>query len=150
MRFGVITFGLVALTVLVVTSVVGATPMTVLRGHTAASTTASVAASNPLDPLTADEIKRTFTTIDKAEHLAPGTLLRLVKLSEPSKSFMQGWSPGQPFPRKSFADVFDRSANKLYEAVVDLDTNTLDSWTSIAGAQPVVSFTEYAAADKLV
>jgi class 3 adenylate cyclase len=32
MRFGVITFGLAALTVLVVTSVVGATPMTVAAG----------------------------------------------------------------------------------------------------------------------
>ena len=65
-----------------------------------------------------------------------------MKLSEPPKSFMQGWSPGQPFPRKSFANVFDRSANKLYEAVVDLKTNTLDSWTQKAGAQPAVYFTE--------
>ena len=50
-----------------------------------------------------------------------------MKLSEPPKSFMQSWSPGQPFPRKSFANVFDRNANKLYEAVVDLKTNTLES-----------------------
>ena len=53
---------------------------------------------------------------------------------------MQGWSPGQPFPRKAFANVFDRSANTLYEAVVDLNTNTLDSWTQKAGAQPAVYF----------
>jgi hypothetical protein len=73
-----------------------------------------------------------------------------VKLSEPSKSFLQNWSPGQPFPRKSFANVFDRSANKLYEAVVDLRTNTLESFTQKAGAQPAVFFTEYENADKLV
>ena len=73
-----------------------------------------------------------------------------MKLSEPSKSFLQSWSPGQPFPRKSFANVFDRNANKLYEAVVDLKTNTLESWTQKAGAQPAVFFTEYENADKLV
>jgi primary-amine oxidase len=62
---------------------------------------------------------------------------------------MQGWSPGQPFPRKSFAEAFDRAANTLYEAVVDLTTNTLESWTPKPGAQPQVSFTEYPVADKL-
>ena len=150
MRFGVITLGLAALTVLVVTSVVGATRMAVFRGHTTSANTASVAAADPLDPLSAEEIQRTVTTIEKAKNLAPGTFFNVVKLSEPPKSFMQSWSPGQPFPRKSFANVFDRGANKLYEAVVDLKTNKLDSLTLIPGAQPVASFTEYAEADKLV
>ena len=149
MRLGAITFGLAALTMLVVTSVVGATSMTVFRGHTAASTAASAPAADPLDPLTAEEIQRTVTTIEKAKNLPPGTFFNVVKLSEPPKSFMQSWSPGQPFPRKSFANVFDRGANKLYEAVVDLKTNKLDSFTLIPGAQPVASFTEYAEADKI-
>lgn len=150
MRIRIMSLGLAALAVLVVTSVVGATPLTVVRGHTAASASASTAAVHPLDPLTADEILRTFTTIKSAKNLAPATFLPIVKLREPSKSFLQGWSPGQPFPRKSFANVFDRNANKLYEAVVDLRTNTLESWTQKAGAQPAVFFAEWENADKLV
>ena len=149
MRFRMMAFGLAAVAVLVVTSVVGATSVTALRGHTAASITAT-AAAHPLDPLTADEILRTFTTIRRAKSLAPGTFLPIVKLSEAPKSFMQGWSPGQAFPRKAFANVFDRNANKLYEAVVDLKTNTLESWALKAGAQPAVYFTEWTDADKLV
>jgi primary-amine oxidase len=148
MRFRIMVIGLAALAVLVVTSVVGAAQTTAVRGHTVAATTAAPA--NPLDPLTADEIQRTFTTIENAKNLAPGELFPIVKLSEPSKGFLQSWSPGQPFPRRSFANVFDRSANKLYEAIVDLKTNTLESWTQKTGAQPAVSFTEYADVDKLV
>ena len=150
MPFRVMAFGLAALAVLVITSALGATPMAAVRGHMAAATTATTAAAHPLDPLTADEIQRTFTTIDGAKNLPPGTFLPIVKLSEPSKSFLQSWSPGQPFPRKSFSNVFDRNANKLYEAVVDLKTNTLESFTQKAGAQPAVFFTEYVNADKLV
>lgn len=149
MRFGIMALGLAAVAVLMATSVVGAAP-TAVRGHSAAATTTSTAAAHPLDPLTADEILRTFTTIKSAKNLAPATFLPTVKLSEPPKSFMQSWSPGQPFPRKAFANVFDRNANKLYEAVVDLDTNTLDSWTQKAGAQPAIYFDEYAQADALV
>jgi primary-amine oxidase len=150
MRFRALTLGLAGLAVLVATSVVGATSTTASRGHRAAVTTATTAAANPLDPLTADEILRTFTTIKSAKNLGPATFLPLVKLSEPPKSFMQSWSPGQPFPRKSFANVFDRGANKLYEAIVNLRTNTLESYTQKVGAQPAVFFNEYENADKLV
>ena len=150
MRFRMLILGLVALAVLVAAGVVGAASTTVLRGHSVASASAATAAANPLDPLTADEIQRTFVTIKTAKNLAPATFLPIVKLSEPPKSFMQGWSPGQAFPRKAFANVFDRNANTLYEAVVDLNTNTLDSWTQKAGAQPAVYFEEYADADALV
>ena len=118
---------------LVATGVVGAASTTVLRGHSAASASAATAAANPLDPLTADEIQRTFTTIKTAKNLAPATFFPIVKLSEPPKSFLQAWSPGQPFPRKAFANVFDRAANKLYEAVVDLATNRLDVVDAEAG-----------------
>src|SRR5262249_32319077 len=147
-RFRVMAMGLAALAVLVVTGV-GATSGILVRGHRVAAIRAATAAADPLDPLTADEIQRTFLTIKAAKNPGPAAFLPLVKLSEPPKSFMQGWSPGQPFPRKAFADVFDRSANTLYEAVVDLNTNTLESWTLKPGAQPVVSLTEYPQADAL-
>ena len=149
MHSRILILGFAALTTLVAASVVGATSVKVVRGHSAAASTA-VAPANPLDPLTADEIQRTFTTIKSAKNLAAGTCLPIVKLSEPSKSFLLGWSPGQPFPRKSFANVFDRNANKLFEAVVDLRTNTLDSYIQKVGAQPAVFFNEYEQADKLV
>jgi primary-amine oxidase len=150
MHFKTLTPGLVAVAVLVATGVAGAASTAVVRGHSSVSASTATAAAHPLDPLTAAEISRTFTTIKAAKNLAPATFLPIVKLSEPPKSFMQGWSPGQPSPRKAFANVFDRKANTLYEAVVDLETNTLDSWTQKAGAQPAVYFAEWEDADGLV
>jgi hypothetical protein len=86
--------------------------------------------SNPLDPLTADEIQTTFTVIEQVPESRARDVLPDVKLSEPPKADVLAWSPGQPFQRRAFANVFDRSANKLYEAIVDLRTNQLLSWTT--------------------
>lgn len=48
-----------------------------MRGHSAASASAATAAANPLDPLTADEIQRTFVTIKTARNLAPATFMTM-------------------------------------------------------------------------
>jgi primary-amine oxidase len=120
------------------------------RGRTAAALSAPTAALNPLDPLSADEIQTTFTVIEQSKNLAPGTFFPIVKLSEPAKSDVLAWSPGQPFQRRAFANVFDRAANKLYEAIVDLRTSQLVSWTLRPGAQPAVYLTEWTDASNTV
>jgi len=79
---------------------------------------ASAAASNPLDPLSADEIQRTVTTIEKAKNLAPATFFNVVKLSEPPKSFMQ--SSGPAVPAEVVRERLRPQRDKLYDAVVDL------------------------------
>ena len=55
----------------------------------------------------------------------------------------------QAFSRKAFADVYNRRANRLYQAVVDLRAKRLLSWTPRTGVQPPVSETEYADAATL-
>ena len=74
MRFKALVLALVAIGVLVATSVVGATSSRTFGGHVATSASAPAAVANPLDPLNADEIQRTFTTIENA-NLAPATFL---------------------------------------------------------------------------
>jgi primary-amine oxidase len=59
-------------------------------------------------------------------------------------------SPGKPFTREAFADVYDRAANRLYEAVVDLRAGKLVSWTPRPGEQPAVTGTEFTDADTLM
>jgi len=120
------------------------------RGDHAVPLSAPTAALNPLDPLTADEIQTTFTIIKQSQNLAPGTFFPTIKLSEPPKADVLAWSPGQPFQRRAFANVFDRSGDKLYEAIVDLRTNQLLSWTQRVGAQPAVYLTEWTDASKIV
>src|SRR4051812_21050857 len=126
---------------------VGASSL-VARGRPAAPV-ASAAAHDPLDPLSAAEIRTAFEVIERSRSLAPGTLFPLVKLDEPAKT-ASAWSPGKTFPRRALAQVFDPKANALAEAVVDLKTKKLVSWTPRPGAQPAVSLAEYAVADGLV
>src|SRR3954470_16930290 len=137
-----------ALVMLVAAGIVGATALQ-KHGRAAAQTGASASPTDPLDPLTADELQTTFTVIEQTKRLAPDTFFPIVKLDEPAKSD-GSWTPSAQFPRRAFADVYDRGANKLYEAVVDLRTKQLVSWTPRPGAQPAVFLSEYEAADSIV
>jgi primary-amine oxidase len=136
-----------ALALLVTAGLVGAAS-SAGRGRALAAA-GGPAASDPLDPLTADEIQTTFAVIEHSRRLSPGTFFPIVKLDEPTKTAAV-WTPTASFDRRAFANVFDRGANKLYEAVVDLKTKELVSWTPRPDAQPAVYLSEYGAADAAV
>src|SRR5215210_6775295 len=115
----VLTLVVVVLVVLVPAGIVGASAR-VGRGGDPAPASASAAASNPLDPLNASEIATAFTVIERSRRLTRGTFFPLVKLDEPAKPAVNAWTPGADFPRRAFVNVFDRDANQLYEAIVDV------------------------------
>ena len=135
------------LMVLVGAGIVGARGLS-QRGHATALIGASTPAADPLDPLTADEIQTAFTVIERSKRLAPGTFFPIVKLDEPAKD-EASWTPAGQFPRRAFANVFDHGANKLFEAIVDLRTKQLVSWTPRPGVEPAVYLSEYEAADAI-
>ena len=104
----------------------------------------------PLDALTAGEIATTFRVIEASERFPAGAFFPIVSLNEPPKAEVLGWSPGRSFRREAFAQVYDRRANRLFEAVVDLRTKRLLSFVERPGAQPAVFADEYSAADAAV
>lgn len=104
----------------------------------------------PLDPLTADEIDTTFAVIEANPKFPAGAYFPTVTLKEPPKSELLAWSPGAPFRREAFANVFDRPANRLFEVVVDLKAKKVRSWVEKTGVQPPVFGSEYTDADTVV
>ena len=121
------------------------------RAHRAATAAlASPAPTNPLDPLTADEVATTFQVIAASPNFPPGALFPIVKLKEPPKSEVLAWSPGQPFRREAFANVYNNAKNQLFEVVVDLHKKSVVSWVGQPGDQPAISLSEYVTADSLV
>jgi primary-amine oxidase len=106
--------------------------------------------SSPVDPLTADEITTAFQVIQSSPQFPPGAFFPLVTLKEPSKAEVLAFSKGQLFRRQAFANVFDRTKNRLYEAVVDLRAHTLISWVERPDTQPAVFASEYGQADAIV
>jgi primary-amine oxidase len=111
---------------------------------------AADAANAPLDPLTAKEITTAFRVIEEARDLPATAFFPIVSLQEPPKAKVLRWSPGQPFRREAFAQVYDRAANRLFEAVVDLRRERLRSFVERPGAQPAVFGDEYESADAAV
>ena len=116
----------------------------------ATATLAIAAATNPLDPLTTDEVATTFRVIEAYANFPPGAHFPIVKLKEPPKSEVLAWSPGQPFRREAFANVYDANKNHLFEAVVDLRAQRVVSWAAQPADQPAISLSEYTTADSLV
>jgi primary-amine oxidase len=111
---------------------------------------ASSPATNPLDPLTTDEVTTTFQVIQAYAKFPAGALFPIVKLKEPPKSEVQAWSPGQPFRREAFVNVYDSPKNHLFEAVVDLRAKAVLSWLAQPADQPAITVSEYSAADSIV
>ena len=115
-----------------------------------ASAAAADAANEPLDPLTGEEITTAFRVIEESRDLPATGFFPIVSLQEPPKAEVLRWSPGQPFRREAFAQVYDRAANRLFEAVVDLRRERLRSFVERPGAQPAVFGDEYESADAAV
>ena len=111
---------------------------------------AAEAAAGPLDPLTGEEITTAFRVIEESSDLPATAFFPIVALQEPPKAEVLRWSPGQPFRREAFAQVYDRAANRLFEAVVDLRRERLRSFVERPGAQPAVFGDEYESADAAV
>jgi len=105
---------------------------------------------SPLDPLSTKEIETTFRVLEASPKFPKGARFPIVRLQEPPKAAVLAWSPGKPFAREAYAEVYDGPGNHLYAAVVDLKAQKIVSWTPKPGVQPAVSLTEYSDADALM
>ena len=95
--------------------------------------------SGPLDPLSAEETATTFEVIEASKQFPEGAFFPTVTLKEPTKSAAcSRGRPDRPSPAEAFANVYDHASNRLYEAVVDLRTEKLVSWTLQPERQPAV------------
>jgi primary-amine oxidase len=94
------------------------------------------APSHPLDPLTPTEIRRASAAVRAAHDLGTGMMFETISLSEPAKDVVQGFRPGTPFPRVAFVCAFDRTNGQVWEARVDLETDTVIDWRHVPGVRP--------------
>ena len=105
---------------------------------------------HPLDPLSAGELGQTVRILSEAH---PGDALRFVSITlhEPAKKSMEIYQPGDPFPRQAFAVLLDRRTKSGYEAVVDLTSQSVTSFTALAdGIQPSIMLDEFSEVEAAV
>lgn len=107
-------------------------------------------ATHPLTPLTAAEIRESFSLLKADPRFPAGAFFPTLVLQEPPKATLLAWKPGQAFPRQVYAEIFDRPNNRTFEAVLDLRTQQVLSWTRRPGVQPSTFNEEYESVPKLV
>ncbi|HVG26340.1 MAG TPA: hypothetical protein VM865_01950 [Acidobacteriaceae bacterium] len=102
---------------------------------------------HPLDGLTTDEYWAAHDVLFKAGHLSEDALVASLLLHEPEKSKVLAWKTGDPISRE--ADVILVEKEKTYEARIDLNAKTLESYKQISGVQGPVTMSEMGALDSI-
>ena len=96
---------------------------------------------HPLDPLTAGEYGQTVDLLRAAGYVDDASRFSSLDLRDPPKESVLGWRPGDAFTRAAFAVV--KQGPKTFEAVVDLSSASVSSWTEIEGVQPSLLLEEF-------
>jgi len=88
---------------------------------------------HPLDPLDPLEIERACMAVFATNEV--GTRPRIVwsALEEPSKADLARWTNGESLARLARVSLVDRASAALFEAVIDVDANTVLSLHQIPG-----------------
>jgi primary-amine oxidase len=102
--------------------------------YTALAQTNSFA--HPLDPLSKDEIALAAKVVKDAGKATTASRFQTIVLNEPPKEEVLGFKPGDVFRREAFVIVYERTANKTFDGVVDLRSSAVKTWREVPGAQP--------------
>ena len=106
--------------------------------------------AHPLDPLSADEIRRVVTIITEAGNSTPAMRFVSIGLHEPPKSVIAAFRPGQPFPREAFVVALEPREHMTYEGVVSLTKAAVLSWRPVPGARAPITAGEYTEYERVV
>jgi primary-amine oxidase len=111
---------------------------------------AGTAIRHPLEPLTAEEVRRAVLLLKQAGKVTPTTRFVSVALKEPDKALVHGFTGSNLPPREAFAVLFDNAANACYEAAVSLTGEKLLDWKHVPGVQPTMTIDEQVECEQAV
>ena len=109
---------------------------------------------HPLDPLTADEIRRVTGLLRRERGVArPQWRIAAIELREPAKEVVRGHRPGDPVERVARAIVWDTGDGLAYVAELSLgnstgSADTLLAWEPQPGRQPNATVDEWHECDE--
>lgn len=109
---------------------------------------APIAATHPLDSLTATEIEKAIGVLRTSGHLGTDDKLVSLSLLENDKAAVRAWTPGQPFERRAFAVTL--SGGKVGEAKIDVGAGRLIDFTPVPGHHAALTFEEFISAGDMV
>ena len=90
---------------------------------------------HPLDPLSADELRRAVAIVRRDKRQGDRSLFETVTLHEPAKAAVRSFAPGEFFAREAFVVVLDRAAGRTFEGIVSLTEDRVRAWKHVEGVQ---------------
>jgi primary-amine oxidase len=99
---------------------------------------------HPLAPLTVDESATAGRIALASAGPGPGTLLIYCELEEPGKDVVLGWD-GEAVPRLVRCVLYQPSSRATTLVTVSLDDQAVTKTVPVPGAQPPITFAEFAA-----
>jgi primary-amine oxidase len=105
---------------------------------------------HPLEPLTSQEICAAVEIVRTEPSVGPQFRFPCVTLSEPEKSTLLAFEPGDFIPRAAFMILLDTATGYTYEAVVNLTQKVVTSWQHIPQVQPNIMADELAECEIVV
>ena len=107
-------------------------------------------ARHPLEPLDADEFRRTAAILRGAGHLGDGVKVIGFSLREPTRDELRGHAEGRSLDRQAFALLLDARTGETEEAIVSLREGRVASSRRLAGVQPAIVYGELRPAEQAV
>jgi primary-amine oxidase len=105
---------------------------------------ASATVRHPLDPLSADELRRVVAILRRDREVTDRWRVAAIELREPPKAVLRD---GAPVARAANVLCWNRDDGQAYKAVVSLTDDAVVSWEHRAGEQPNMTVDEFHEAD---
>jgi primary-amine oxidase len=106
--------------------------------------------AHPLDPLSKEEISLTVEILKAGGKVNGESRFSTIFLQEPPKAEVLNYKTGDPFRRQAFAVIYERAANKTFEALVDLNKKSLASRKEVSGVQPMFLIEDFLLTQQIV
>ena len=100
-------------------------------------------AEHPLEPLNGDEFRQVAAALRRDAGVSDAFRFASIELVEPPKADVLAWQPGDMCPRQALAVLWDRGTSRTFEAVVDLLSDAVLSFTHVPGATPNFTVDEW-------
>jgi primary-amine oxidase len=104
-------------------------------------------AVHPLEPLTAEEVSSASGILKRERDLAPTARFVFISLHEPSKEAL---GAAERPPRQAHVVLYEKSERTTYEAIVDLDAESVLDWRAIEGVQAPIMAEEFLETEEIV
>src|SRR5215831_10882336 len=105
---------------------------------------------HPLEPLDADEMRRTASILRDHGRLGEGVKVIAFTLREPTREELRAFVNGQLLDRQVLAILLEGGSGETEEAIVSLSQKQLVSSRRLTGVQPPIVFGELRAAEQAV